>query len=108
VRLRFSMHFVLKWIAPDRKEYLMLMRSSERVVNRPDPVRDVVGMYAIKLTTNVYHLVQRGGQDTFCGLRVSRVSSERNAGGLQMVGELPATKKVCKHCDRIKSQDDGN
>jgi hypothetical protein len=63
-------------------------------------------MYAIKLTTDVYHLVQRGGQDTLCGLRISRVSSVRNAGGLQMADELPVTKKVCKHCERIKSQDE--
>ena len=83
----------------------MLTRSSEHVVNRPDRIREVVAMYAIKLTTDVYHLVQRGGQDTLCGLRVSRVSSVRNAGGLQMVGELPVTKKVCKHCERIKNQD---
>ena len=83
----------------------MLTRSSEHVVNRPDRIREVVAMYAIKLTTDVYHLVQRSGQDTLCGLRVSRVGSVRNAGGLQMVGELPVTKKVCKHCERIKSQD---
>ena len=86
----------------------MLTRNSEHVVNRPDPIGEVVAMYAIKLTTDVYHLVQRGGQDTLCGLRVSRVSSARSAGGLQMVGELPLSKKVCKHCERIKSQDDGN
>ena len=65
-------------------------------------------MYAIKLTTDVYHLVQRGGQDTLCGLRVSRVSSLRNAVGLQMVGEVPLSRKVCKHCERIKGQDEGN
>jgi len=82
----------------------MLTRNSEHVVNRPGPVAEVVGMYAIKFTTDVYHLVQRGGQDTLCGLRVSRVSTAR-AGGLQMVGELPLAKKVCKHCERIKSQD---
>ena len=83
----------------------MLMRNREPVVNRAGPLGEVVAMYAIKSTTDVYHLVQRGGQDTFCGLRVSRVSSVRNAGGLQRVGELPATKKVCKHCERIKNQD---
>ena len=83
----------------------MLTRNSQPVVNRPHPVGEVAAMYAIKLTTDVYHLVQRGGQDTLCGLRVSRVSSARNVGGLQMVGELPVTKKVCKHCERIKSQD---
>jgi hypothetical protein len=86
----------------------MLTRDFKHVVNRPGPVAEMVAMYAIKFTTDVYHLVQRGGQDTFCGLRVSRISSESNAGGLQMVGELPATKKICKHCERIKNQDDGN
>ena len=83
----------------------MLTGDLRHVVNRPGPVAEV---YAIKLSTEVYHLVQRGGQDTFCGLRVSRVSSERNGGGLQMVGELPTAKKICKHCERIKSQDEGN
>ena len=83
----------------------MFMRDLKHVVNRPGRVREVVGMYAIKLTTGVYHLVQRGGQDTLCGLRVSRVSSERNGGGLQMVGQMPTTKKICKHCERIKNQE---
>ena len=86
----------------------MLTGDVRHVVNRPGPVTEVVAMYAIKLTTEVYHLVQRGGQDTLCGLRVIRVSSERNGGGLQMVGELPTTKKICKHCERIKNQDEGN
>lgn len=85
----------------------MLIRNQQSE-NRPDRFGEVVVMYAIKLTTDVYHLIQRGGQDTFCGLRVSRVSSGRSAGGLQMVGELPAAKKVCKHCARIKNQDEGN
>jgi len=102
--VKIYIYSVLKWIGADRKEVVMLMRDSERMVNRPGPVGEVVAMYAIKSTTDVYHLVQRGGQDTLCGLRVSRVSSVRNAGGLQMVGELPPTKKVCKHCERIKNQ----
>ena len=86
----------------------MLTRDVRHVVNRPGPVAEVVAMYAIKLSTEVYHLVQCRGQDTLCGLRVSRVSSERNGGGLQMVGELPTTKKICKHCERIQSQDEAN
>ena len=86
----------------------MLTRDMKYVVNRPDRITEVVAMYAIKLTTEVYHLVQRRGQDTLCGLRVSRVSSERNGGGLQMVGELPTSKKICKHCERIKSKGEGN
>ena len=86
----------------------MLTRDTKYVVNRPGPIAEVVTMYAIKLSTEVYHLLQRGGQDTLCGLRISRVSSERNGGGLQMVGELPPTKKICKHCERIHSQEEGN
>lgn len=84
----------------------MLTRDDRAVVDRPNLVAQVRVMYAIKLSTEVYHLLQRGGQDTLCGLRVSRVSSERNGGGLQMVGQLPVTKKICKHCERIRNQDE--
>ena len=66
---------------------------------------EVHAMYAIKLTTDVYHLVQRGGQHTLCGLRISPLTSERNGGWLQMVGSLPEEKKICKHCERINRQD---
>lgn len=89
----------------------MLSRETKHVVDRPGPVAQVRVMYAIKFTTDVYHLVQRGGQDTLCGLRVSRLgrmSSDRNTGGLQMAGEFPATKKICKHCERINNQDNAN
>jgi hypothetical protein len=92
----------------DRKEVVMLTANGEHVVDRRDSVAQVNAMYAIKFTTDVYHLVQRRGLDTLCGLRVSRVSSERNTGGLQMVGEFPASKKICKHCERIRNQDEGN
>ena len=78
------------------------------MIDRANLITQVGVMYAIKLTTEVYHLVQPRGQDTLCGLRVSRVNSERNAGGLQMVSELPSARKICKHCERIKSQDDGD
>ncbi len=86
----------------------MLMRDGKFAVDRPNPITQLRVMYAIKFTTDVYHLVQRGGQDTLCGLRITRISSERNTGGLQMVGELPLTKKICKHCERINTQDNGN
>jgi len=86
-----------------------MLRHSERMADRPYRIAQVAVMYAIKFSTDVYHLVQRGGKDTLCGLRVSRVSSERSAGGgLQMVNELPVAKNICKHCERIKSQDGGN
>jgi hypothetical protein len=62
-------------------------------------------MYAIKLTTDVYHLVQRGGQHTLCGLRVTPITSGRNAGRLQMVNAVSEEKKICKHCERIREQD---
>jgi hypothetical protein len=73
-------------------------------VNSRDPIAGGYDMYAIKLNTEVYHLVQRGGQNTLCGLRVSRVTSERN-GGLYLVESVPESKKICKHCERIRDQD---
>ena len=62
-------------------------------------------MYAIKPINDIYHLVTRGGQDTLCGLRVSRITSDRTGNRLQLVHELPADKTICKHCQRINNQD---
>ena len=62
-------------------------------------------MYATRLMTEIYHLVQPGGQHTLCGLRVSRVTSERKANTLQRVNEVPQDLTICKHCDRIRNQD---
>lgn len=62
-------------------------------------------MYAIRPINDIYHLVTRGGQDTLCGLRVSRIASDRMGGRLQLVQELPADKTICKHCQRINNQD---
>ena len=58
-------------------------------------------MYAIKLSHEVYHLLQRSGHDTLCGLRVSRATSAQ----MQPANELASDEKVCKHCRRIKEQD---
>jgi len=62
-------------------------------------------MYAIRTMKEIYHLVTRGGYDTLCGLRVSRISSDRTNNGLQLVSNLPSDKIMCKHCERIKNQD---
>ena len=62
-------------------------------------------MYAIRPINAIYHLVTRGGQDTLCGLRVSRVASYRGGNILQMVSEMPADRTICKHCERIKNQE---
>ena len=62
-------------------------------------------MYAIRTINEIYHLVTRGGQDTLCGLRVSRISSERTNNSLQLVTNLPTDRIMCKHCERIKNQD---
>jgi len=62
-------------------------------------------MYAMKSINEVYHLIQRGGLHTLCGLRLSRVASERNLNRVQLVEGLPADKKICKHCERINRQD---
>jgi len=45
-------------------------------------------MYATRLMTEIYHLVQPGGLHTLCGLRISRVMSERKINTLQIVNDL--------------------
>ena len=61
--------------------------------------------YATRLMTEIYHLVQPGGQHTLCGLRVSRVTSERKTNTLQLVSKLQPNLTICKHCERIRAQD---
>ena len=64
-------------------------------------------MYAIRAVNEIYHVVTRGGQQTLCGLRVSRIKLARNGHSLQLVHEIPADKAMCKHCERIKGQENG-
>lgn len=68
-------------------------------------VRQVYPMYATRLMTDIYHVVQPGGKHTLCGLRISRVMSERKANTLQLISELSNNLMMCKHCDRIRGQD---
>ena len=75
--------------------------------NGQTSTRQVHGGYATRLMTEIYHLVQPGGQHTLCGLRVSRVSSERRANTLQLVTDLAENLTICKHCERITNQDKG-
>ena len=61
-------------------------------------------MYATKFLTQIYHLVQPGGNHTLCGLRVSRVPmGAKLPGNLQLVQEVPNGKAICKHCERLQS-----
>ena len=60
--------------------------------------------YATRVMTDIYHRVQPSGKYTVCGLRVSRVTSEK-ANTLQLVNELPNNLTMCKHCQRIQKQD---
>jgi hypothetical protein len=62
-------------------------------------------MYATRMMTEIYHLVQPSGQHTLCGLRISRVMSERKTNTLQLVNDLTPNLAICKHCERIKGQD---
>ncbi len=63
-------------------------------------------MYATRLMTEIYHLVLPGGQHTVCGLRISRVMSERKTSTLQLVSDVTPDLAICKHCDRIQRQDE--
>ena len=67
--------------------------------------RQVNVTYATRLMTEIYHLVQPGGKHTVCGLRISRVTSDRKANTLQLVQELRGQVTICKHCQRIRGQD---
>jgi hypothetical protein len=73
-----------------------------------NPTRRINAMYATRLMTEIYHLVQPGGQHTLCGLRISRVTSDRKINTLQLVNELPPNVAICKHCERIKNQEKMN
>ena len=67
--------------------------------------RQIHPMYATRLMTEIYHLVQPGGQHTLCGLRISRVTSERKTNTLQLVSEVLGDVTICKHCERIRGQE---
>jgi len=62
-------------------------------------------MYATRMISEIYHLVQPSGQHTLCGLRISRVMSERKTSMLQLVPEMQPDLAICKHCQRIRQQD---
>lgn len=62
-------------------------------------------MYAIRPINEIYHLVTRGGQNTLCGLRVSRIAFDRTGNRLQLVHDIPNDRTICKHCERIQGQD---
>ena len=80
-------------------------------VNESDNLRaarstgQVHAVYASRLMTEIYHLVEPGGKHTLCGLRISRVTSGHKANTLQLVNELSSNLMICKHCERIRSQD---
>lgn len=68
-------------------------------------LKEVNTMYATRMMTDIYHLVQPDGQHTLCGLRISRITSERKTNTLQLVPEVPNSMMICKHCERIRVQD---
>ena len=88
-------------------EVMMITRDSGNLRVTPRTVAPLFPMYAIRPINEIYHLVTRGGQDTLCGLKVSRIASDRTGNRLQLVNELPHDKNICKHCERIKNQESG-
>ena len=64
-------------------------------------------MYATRFMAEIYHLVQPSGRQTLCGLRISRVTSERKTSTLHLVDELEPNLTICKHCERIQEQEAG-
>lgn len=84
---------------------LITMTENYHISNSRDSARQIDATYATRLMTEIYHLVQPGRQHTICGLRISRISSERKTNTLQLVNELSDNLAICKHCERIRSQD---
>ena len=62
-------------------------------------------MYATRLMADIYHLVEPNRQHTLCGLRISRVMSDRKTSTLQLVNDVEPNLMICKHCERIKGQE---
>jgi len=85
----------------------MITRDSGSLRATPQTVAPIFTMFAIRPINDIYHLVTRGGQDTLCGLKVSRIASDRTGNRLQLVNELPHKRTICKHCERIQNQDGG-
>jgi len=62
-------------------------------------------MYATRLANQIYHLVPANAYNTLCGLRISRLPLGANLpGNLQLVEKVPASKIICKHCERIEDR----
>jgi hypothetical protein len=62
-------------------------------------------MYATRLANQIYHLVPANAYHTLCGLRVSRLPlGAKLPGNLQLVEKVPASKNICKHCERIQDR----
>ena len=83
----------------------MLLNERNSTSTSGDSTQQVYTLYATRLMTEIFHLVQPGGKHTVCGLRISRVTSDRKANTLQLVQELPSHVTICKHCQRIQGQD---
>lgn len=85
----------------------MISRGGSGLNATPRTVAPVFAMYAIRPINDIYHLVTRGGQDTLCGLKVTRIAYDRTGNRLQLVNELPLERTICKHCERIQNQENG-
>jgi hypothetical protein len=83
------------------------MRSSDNSLDhfRNARARPVTAMYATRLLTEIYHLVEPSEQHTLCGLRVSRLTLARKTTTLHLVNEVASNVTICKHCERIKNQE---
>lgn len=84
----------------------MLVKDGKNQRTNEDKAVGLEDMYATRLAAGIYHLVQPNRKQTLCGLRISRVISERRVNNtLQLVRELTPNLTICKHCARIQRQD---
>jgi len=104
-RLLSQCRVVLKEVKTGCSQLMMTQMSNELVNSGKNSARTLIGRYATRVITDIFHLVQPSGQQTLCGLRISRVTSERKANTLQLINQLQPNLAICKHCERIRGQD---
>ena len=65
-------------------------------------------MYAATANSRIYHLTESPNERTLCGVRFKPIEVEqpRNA-GLSLVRNKPDGYTLCRHCNRVREQEDG-
>lgn len=64
-------------------------------------------MYAATSNSRVYHLTETPNERTLCGVKfIPIVMDQPRAAGLSLIRTKPKGYSLCRHCDRVRDQDD--